>query len=154
TTIYDIPQFDLALAHELYRLLLEPVEAAWKPATSLIVATNGALGLLPLSLLPTAPPEPMEGDSIPFAQYRKIPCLARSHAVTIVPRAAAVRTRRNLAQGSGKREPLIGFGDPYFSAAQVAEDREQLIKVAALPERGTVPRRHAAVETRHIDTAD
>ncbi len=44
----DIPPFDLALAHELYTLLLKPVEAGWQPAKSLIVVTNGALGLLPL----------------------------------------------------------------------------------------------------------
>ena len=31
--------------------------AGWKPAKNLIVVTNGALGLLPLSLLPTAPAE-------------------------------------------------------------------------------------------------
>ena len=53
--ISDIPAFDVALGHELYSLLLKPVEAGWKSAKSLIVVTNGALGLLPLSLLPTAP---------------------------------------------------------------------------------------------------
>ena len=53
--ISDIPAFDLELAYELYELLLKPVEADWKPAKNLIVVTNGALGLLPLSLLPTAP---------------------------------------------------------------------------------------------------
>ena len=50
--ISDIPPFDLKLASELYSLLLQPVESGWKPAKSLIVVTNGALGLLPLSLLP------------------------------------------------------------------------------------------------------
>ena len=46
--VSDIPPFDLALAYELYGLLLKPVEVAWKPTKSLIVVTNGALGLLPL----------------------------------------------------------------------------------------------------------
>ncbi|HTQ83756.1 MAG TPA: hypothetical protein VMI47_10860, partial [Pseudolabrys sp.] len=53
--VSDIPPFDLAGAYDLYSLLLKPVEAGWKQAKSLIVVTNGALGLLPLSLLPTAP---------------------------------------------------------------------------------------------------
>ena len=53
--ISDIPAFDLALGYELYTLLLKPVERGWKSAKNLIVVTNGALGLLPLSLLPTAP---------------------------------------------------------------------------------------------------
>ena len=43
------------LAYELYAALLKPVEAAWQPAKNLIVVTNGALGELPLGLLPTAP---------------------------------------------------------------------------------------------------
>jgi len=46
------PPYDLALAYELYELLLKPVEHVWKPANSLVVVTNGALGMLPLSLLP------------------------------------------------------------------------------------------------------
>src|SRR5262249_52755413 len=52
-TVSEVPAFDLASAHALYRALLAPVEPAWKSADSLIVVTNGALGLLPLSLLPT-----------------------------------------------------------------------------------------------------
>ncbi len=32
TMISEIPPFDVALAHELYTLLLKPVEAGWKPA--------------------------------------------------------------------------------------------------------------------------
>src|SRR6185503_15213589 len=55
--ISDIPAFDLALSHDLYKTLLEPVKAAWGNAKSLIVVTNGALGLLPLGVLTTAPHE-------------------------------------------------------------------------------------------------
>src|SRR5262249_36613255 len=72
-TIADIPAFDLKVAHELYTLLLQPVEQAWKPAKHLIIVTNGALGLLPLSLLPTAPVE-LNGNAEPaFANYREVP---------------------------------------------------------------------------------
>ena len=53
-TLDKIPAFDVTLAHELYSSLLEPVEAGWQKAKSLIVVTNGALGLLPLGLLPVA----------------------------------------------------------------------------------------------------
>ena len=63
--ISDIPPFDLKLASELYDDLLKNVESGWKPAKSLIVVTNGALGLLPLSLLPTAPAE-IKADDDPL----------------------------------------------------------------------------------------
>ena len=65
--ISDIPPFDLALSHDLYKTLLEPVKAGWSDAKSLIVVTNGALGLLPLGVLTVAPHElSSEGaDSLP-----------------------------------------------------------------------------------------
>src|SRR5262245_53287929 len=123
-TIDDMPQFDVDLGYAIYRLLLEPVESGWKRANSLIVVTNGALGLLPLSLLPTAPSAGREDGGIPFAHYRKVPWLVRSHAVTVVPSAAALKTLRQLPLGSDKRQPLVGFGDPYFSAEHAVESEE------------------------------
>src|SRR5215470_16042025 len=85
----DIPPFDIVLAHELYTLLLQPVQAAWQPAKRLIVATNGALGLLPLGLLPTKRAEPDANVRPFFAGYRSVPWLARTHAVTLVPSVSA-----------------------------------------------------------------
>jgi CHAT domain-containing protein len=124
--ISDIPPFDLSLAYDLYSLLLKPVEAGWKPVKSLIVVTNGALGLLPLSLLPTEPVKEEAERGLLFSSYRNVPWLARSHAVTLVPSAAALRTLRGLPPGPANRDPFIGFGDPYFSAEQAAEaDAEQ-----------------------------
>src|SRR5262249_14391569 len=88
----------------------------WKSAKSLIVVTNGALGFLPLGLLPTAPAVLQSVPDEPmFGGYRKVPWLARTHAVTVVPSAAALRTLRALPPGSDKREQLIGFGDPRFN---------------------------------------
>src|SRR5262249_40639577 len=69
STIDEIPPFDLALAHELYALLLKPVEAGWRPAKNLLVATNGALGLLPLRLLPTASAEIKANVEPPFSGH-------------------------------------------------------------------------------------
>ena len=73
------------------------MESGWKPAKNLIVVTNGALGLLPLSLLPTAPAEVRSDDDPLFAGYRNVPWLARTHAVTMVPSAAALRTLASTA---------------------------------------------------------
>jgi CHAT domain-containing protein len=119
--ISDIPPFDLKLGYELYQLLLKPVESGWKPAKNLIVVTNGALGLLPLSLLPTAPAEAKVDDDPLFSSYRDVPWLARTHAVATIPSAAALRTLRQLPPGRPDREEIIGFGDPYFSKDQQAE---------------------------------
>lgn len=119
-TVQDIPPFDVASAYELYALLLKPVEPGWRSAKSLIVATNGALGLLPLGLLPTAHVE-VDAREPFFVGYRAVPWLSRSHAVSLVPSAAALLTLRHLPPSSDKRYPLVGFGDPLFNQAQADE---------------------------------
>ncbi len=130
--VSDIPSYDLALGYELYSTLLKPVEAGWKSSKSLIVVTNGALGLLPLSLLPTAPAEVKANDDPLFTSYRKVPWLARTHAVTMVPSSAALQTLRKLPAGKATRQELVAFGDPLFSKeqAQDAASTDKPVQVA------------------------
>ena len=116
--VADIPPFDVKLASELYHQLLKSSESDWKPAKNLIVVTNGALGLLPLSLLPTAAAEVKADDDPLFSSYRNVPWLARTHAVTVVPSVAALQTLRKLPPGKPTRQQLIAFGDPYFNKQQ------------------------------------
>jgi hypothetical protein len=78
-------------------------------------------GLLPLSLLPTAPSAVRTGDDPLFASYRSVPWLARTHAVTLVPSVSALQTLRKLPPGNPSRQPFIAFGDPYFNQAQADE---------------------------------
>jgi CHAT domain-containing protein len=159
--IADIPPFDVALGHELYSLLLKPVEAGWKPSKSLIVVTNGALGLLPLSLLPTAPAQIETNEEVLFASYRKVPWLARTHAVTMVPSSAALRTLRGLPPGKPERSELIAFGDPYFSPEQL-EEASQPVKVAdasnspqlSVATRGGPLRRRNSPKLEGVDSAE
>jgi CHAT domain-containing protein len=121
----DIPQFNFDIAHGLYNLLLKPVEGSWRGAKTLVVASNGALGLLPLGLLTSEAFIPATDEQLYFASYRKAPWLARTHAVTFVPSAASLITLRGLAASSPQRDRLIGFGDPYFSKEQAREAGEK-----------------------------
>ena len=152
TMISEIPPFDVALAHELYTLLLKPVEAGWKSAKNLIVTTNGALGLLPLGLLTTAPAD-VKSDGQPiFSGYRNVRWLARTHAVTLVPSAAALRTLRQLPPASEKREQMIGFGDPVFSQQQ-ATATMVAAQVTEVQTRGLPLVRRSAPQTKGVDSA-
>ena len=158
--ISDIPPFDLKLGYELYSLLLQPVETGWKQSKSVIVVTNGALGLLPLSLLPTAPAEIKTDDDPLFASYRNVPWLARSHAVTMVPSSAALRTLRSLPPGKPGRGELVAFGDPLFSIEQAAEaaKAQGQVKVAdaggAATTRGMPLKRRSSPKLEGVDSAE
>lgn len=151
TSVADIPAFDVALASELYTLLLKPIEATWRPAKNLVVATNGALGLLPLGVLPTAPVTMPADAGAAFAAYRGVPWLARTHAVSLMPSAAAFRTLRQLPASTPGRQPLIGFGDPVFNAEQAADALKNVPAPAAT---GSTPlERRSAPQTAGLASA-
>lgn len=155
--ISDIPAFDVKLASQLYDQLLKPVESSWKPAKSLIVVTNGALGLLPLSLLPTATAEIKTDDDPLFVSYRNVPWLARTHAVTLVPSASALQTLRKLPAGKATRQDLIAFGDPYFSKEQADDaaktDKPVQVADASLATRGVPLKRRNSPQLEGVDSA-
>ena len=123
--ISDIPPFDLKLAYELYELLLKPVESGWKPAKNLIVVTNGALGLLPLSLLPTAPAEVAQDDDPLFVGYRNVPWLARTHAVTTVPSAAALAHAAATAARQARPRRTGGVRRSLFQQGSASRGRRR-----------------------------
>src|SRR5262249_21910977 len=70
TMLGDIPDFDLAVAYRLYRMLLEPVRSAWQDAQSLLVVAHGPLGQVPLVLLPTRPVTLPAESGVSFSNYR------------------------------------------------------------------------------------
>jgi CHAT domain-containing protein/tetratricopeptide (TPR) repeat protein len=126
-TLGDIPAFDVAGAHRLYELLLKPVEAGWASAQSLLVVPHDVLGQLPFGVLVTAPsgaPADRAGEAL-FSGYRGVPFLARKLAISQLPSVASLATLRALPAAPANRRAFIGFGDPWFSPAQMAEARAE-----------------------------
>ena len=134
-TLGDIPEFDLGAAYGLYAKLLAPVKAGWGDANSLLIVAHGPLGYLPMSILPTENAALGPERKPLFANYRDVPWLARSHAVTMLPSVASLKALRGLPPGDAGRTPFAGFGDPLFSAEQ-AEAASMPRQVAALTNRG------------------
>ena len=94
--------FDLALAHDLYGMLLGPVEPLLKDKRSLLVAPTGALTALPFHLLVTEQP----AAAIPekFDGYRDAAWLLKRHAVSVLPSVASLKSLRAFArQRSGRQ---------------------------------------------------
>lgn len=140
-TLADLPEFDLATAYELYSDILEPVKAGWGNSKSLLIVAHGPLGWLPFSLLPTRPVKLEARTFGPFfTEYRKVPWLVRTHAVTVLPSVSSLKTLRVMPPGDPSRRPFAGFGDPYFNARQAAEAARQkaagktvLVSIRATP---------------------
>ena len=149
-TVGEIPPFDVAVAHQLYRALLAPVEAGWRQADSLLVVPHGPLGQLPFSLLVTEPVTLGPERGTLFSNYRDVPWLIRRHAVTVLPSVGAIATLRGLPPGDPKRRPFVGFGDPLFSETQArrAGDAQPPAKAAAVASRG-VPIRLRNLSIEH-----
>ncbi|HIL19452.1 MAG TPA: tetratricopeptide repeat protein, partial [Gammaproteobacteria bacterium] len=124
----DIPEFDLVEAYSLYEKLLKPVEAGWKRAKNLLVVAHGPLGYLPLSLLPTQPTSLAAEKGLLFDNYRDVPWLVRTHAVTMLPSVASLLALRRLPAGKATRRAFVGFGDPWFNKQQAAEAKSDTAK--------------------------
>jgi len=155
SSLGDIPDFDLALAYGLYQKLLEPVRDGWKDATNLIVVAHGPLGQLPFSLLPIRPAQLAPHQGLLFANYREVPWLARTHAVTVLPSVASLRLLRSTSATSAERLPFVGFGDPYFNTQQaLMADLEAPIQVAMVAVTNGAPLTLRNISnTRAVDSA-
>ena len=114
-----IPDFDLDVAYSLYRDLLAPVSTGWQGASHLLVASNGALGQLPLATLPTAKVTTQRDPKLPYAHFKDIPWLIRQAAITYLPSVNALLSMRKLAQANVPRLPFVGFGDPEFTVEPI-----------------------------------
>nr|MBA2400173.1 CHAT domain-containing protein [Bradyrhizobium sp.] len=127
--------FDLAVAHDLYRALLTPVEAQVKDKRSLLVVPSGSLTALPFHLLVTA--EPAKAIPDKFEGYRDAAWLLKRHAVSVLPSVASLKTLRVLARRDQTTKPMTGFGDPLFNPSQDhRDDRRSAAKPAAIKSAG------------------
>src|ERR1700675_4417721 len=113
--------FDLAQAHELYAMLLRPVETLARDKRSLLVVPSGRPPALPFPLLVTEKPAAAIPET--FDGYRDAAWLLKRQAVSVLPSVGSLKTLRVFArkdQGIKDQgiKPMTGFGDPLFNPAQ------------------------------------
>ena len=151
TTLGGIPAFNVGLSHDLYRTLLEPVKAGWQDAKNLLVVSHDALGQLPFSVLVTERASLPADSGALFSNYKKISFLARSHAVTVLPSVTSLTSLRSLPSANPARRSFVGFGDPYFNAAQAAAAaRPKSAQTASVQSRGGINVRGLPVNLRSV----
>jgi CHAT domain-containing protein len=110
--------FDLGFAHDLYAMLLAPVEALVKDKRRLLVVPSGPLTGLPFHLLVSEKPAGIVPGSHNLASYRDAAWLVKRHAVTVLPSVPSLRALRHYASNERGTKPMIGFGDPLFRLEQ------------------------------------
>jgi CHAT domain-containing protein len=137
-TFGDIPEFDVAQAYKLYRILLKPIERVLESSTDLLIVADGVLGQLPFSVLPTTY-APFNGqEDLLFSRYQKVPWLIRKASITRMPSAASVISLRSIPAGDPNRKAFIGFGDPIFNQKQLVQTvKEEADHSVATTNKGT-----------------
>jgi CHAT domain-containing protein len=137
TLLGDIPRFDLDTAYALFESFLEPVKEGWQEAKILFGVPHGPLGYLPLTVLPVEPFKlPAEKKPL-FSNYREVPWLIRTHAVTNLPSVASLVTLRSLPPTDPGRLAFVGFADPIFDLKQLTEnDTEKVAPGVIVASRG------------------
>jgi CHAT domain-containing protein len=144
-TFGDIPDFNLELAYNIYRKLLEPLKVSWDTFDDLIIIASGPFGQLPFSVLPTKQVTLDKNRSELFSNYREIPWLIRDVSITRQTSVSAFAMLRELPIGDPNRKPFVGFGDPIFNKVQLAE-----ASMPAESKKTDLPIRQKALKVRGI----
>lgn len=113
--VRGIPEFDLDAAFQLYSKLMVPVASGWQGVGNLLVSANGALGQIPLALLPTEKIAVKSSSGPTYSHYQSVPWLLHQVAITQLPSINTLITLRKLPPSNPDRTPFVGFGDPQFA---------------------------------------
>ncbi|MEP4885618.1 MAG: CHAT domain-containing protein, partial [Alphaproteobacteria bacterium] len=112
----DVKPYDLELAHDLYKLLVEPAQGLLFDTRTkhIIVVPDGPLTGLPFEILVSQLPDPAVAYDRPFEKYRKARWLGLDYAISVAPTISAFAVLRETAGVSGAPQPFLGIGDPIL----------------------------------------
>jgi len=112
--------FDLARAHELYRVLFGQI-ADLVAAKHILVVASGPLTTLPFHALIVS--EPAAELLVEPVKYAQADWLARHAAVSVLPSVASLGTLRRLPRQTQASLAFIGFGNPLLSGPDGSDRR-------------------------------
>jgi CHAT domain-containing protein/Flp pilus assembly protein TadD len=110
--------FARALAYQLYRQVLGPIEDIISQKTRLSFVLGGALTSLPPQVLLMSDPEGKDLASLEW--------LVRKYAITILPSVASLKVLRDRKTVVASAKPMIGFGDPIFDRTAQTGPRQKV----------------------------
>lgn len=110
--LVKLPTFDVPAAARLHEALLAPLGGVLSDAKHWIVASGGALGQIPLAVLPERVVEGAE----------PVPWLLRRHAFSHWPSARAWVALAPLRQARRAEQALLAWADPVFTSQPAMPD--------------------------------
>lgn len=141
-----LPNFRYDDAHALYDAVLKPVETAiGKLPGKLLIVPDGALEMIPFSILVAAPDGGKNGDG-------RLEWLADRHVITRLPSATSLPILREAVSASPGGEPFLGIGDPALEGNPADLRGYELGEVLSLRGGAEIERLRAL--PRLPDTAD
>lgn len=122
-------RFDLAASHNLYKILIAPVEPMLAKSQRIYVNASGKLGDLPLALL-SASPSPEGADIADTDVLARAKWLADRYAFTSLPSVAALTLPRDLRTISTSQS-FRGYGAPVLAGSSSASRAAVSVGVGA-----------------------
>lgn len=132
----DRPAFNRALAHEIYKELIAPVESVLQGKEVVLTNVTGALTSLPLSMLVTTPPQGSDLSAADVAgtdwlidryalaelpsvsSLRALRCLLIANKAAAHPGCKSVAVSNNHARARQGSIVLAGYGAPMLEGIQ------------------------------------
>lgn len=114
----SLPAFDAAAAHELYKLVFEPLKPILQGATDVVWYGHGPLGAVPPAVLvEKAPPKPQLRTPQEFAATR---FLVDRYAFSALADLSLFAWHRDKPRPARGAQRLLGVGAPLLTAEEVA----------------------------------
>jgi CHAT domain-containing protein/tetratricopeptide (TPR) repeat protein len=114
----DLLPFDTALAHDLYRAVLRPVEDLVH-GRHILLATMDAFTTLPFHVLVTQPPP--AGATI-AERLRDVAWLGQHQPITTLASVASLKTERGQRRSERAPKPFLAFANPLL-VGETGQDR-------------------------------
>lgn len=156
-TVEEIPAFNFALSHQLYKSLIDPVQSLLEGKTTLVLVPHDEIGQLPLGVLTTSNFSPNPKADLRFSNYRDAPWLIKKYALVTVPSATALTSLRSLPKPKEGRLDYIAFGDPLFNAEQAKVNDKVIANFPSgtqLASRGVPLKLRSSPNTAQVSSAE
>ena len=153
STLGDVPKFDVAAGHELFRMLFGEDSKKWRPSETLVYIPHSSLSTLPLAILPMTKGSLPKGKLPLFSEYRDIDWIINDYDIATLPSVSSLRSLRKTVKSQTAQLSFAGFGDPIFSQEKPSDSAAPATRGAVLRGGGTFSFR-ASPATKTMRSAD